>query len=253
MKSMFKSNDVKGSFFLTTLPDSMDHIVDNLSSRNVSRFSEIKPKMLDIASQNGIEKNEAYYTSTTRKKATPKGANRSNRSGRTSSDQPERTSSKDKEYTWYRSRNYTFVSHLYTDCNKLAEHKQRQKKRSAANQAVDKSSNNDEDNDTVAFHTTTEITAFAAGIPSTASISPSWIFDLGASKHMSGCVDDFTTLQPQTGTITVAGGNRLSVEGIGTVELLLRLPDGSTSKCELSNVLYSLQLKSTRLFSWTTV
>lgn len=47
MKSMFDSDEVKGSFFLTTLPEQMDHVVDNLGTQTLTKYSDIEPKMLD--------------------------------------------------------------------------------------------------------------------------------------------------------------------------------------------------------------
>lgn len=99
-----------------------------------------------------------------------------------------------------------------------------------------------EDNDVVAFTAveliTDDVIAYAADIPKS-SANTSWIFDSGASKHMSGNIKDFISLQPRHNIITVAGGARLPVDDVGTVELDLALPDGSTHKAQLTNVLYS--------------
>ena len=77
-----------------------------------------------------------------------------------------------------------------------------------------------------------------------------WLFDSGASRHMTGNIDDFKSLHKQQGTITIARQQRLPIDGEGTVQLSCVLPDGSTRTTELTNVLYSKQLHSTRLFSW---
>ena len=68
---------------------------------------------------------------------------------------------------------------------------------------------------------------------------------------MSRCINDFTSITPSTRSINIAGGGKLAIEGSGTVKLRARLPDGSTKEHILTNVLYSRQLNSTRLFSWT--
>jgi hypothetical protein len=49
MTKMFESDEVKGSFFLSTLPDTMDTIIDNLSTRNLTAIKDIEPKILDVA------------------------------------------------------------------------------------------------------------------------------------------------------------------------------------------------------------
>ena len=46
---MFKLDKVKGFFFFSTLPDIIDTIINNLSTRNLTAFKDIKPKILDIA------------------------------------------------------------------------------------------------------------------------------------------------------------------------------------------------------------
>jgi len=68
---------------------------------------------------------------------------------------------------------------------------------------------------------------------------------------MSGCINDFTSITLSTRSINIAGRGKLAIEGSGTVKLRARLPDRSTKEHILTNVLYSRQLNSTRLFSWT--
>ena len=55
MRSMFKSNKVKGSFFLATLPETIDNVIDNLSTRIITAFQDIKPKILDISEKYSLE------------------------------------------------------------------------------------------------------------------------------------------------------------------------------------------------------
>jgi hypothetical protein len=78
MKQIFESDEVKGSFFLTTLPDTMDHIIDNIGTRGLTTFTEIEPKMLDISEKHSLDTvdSSAYYTSTRRTQS--KGPNQGN-------------------------------------------------------------------------------------------------------------------------------------------------------------------------------
>lgn len=260
MKAMFDSDEVKGSFFLTTLPDTLDHVVDNLSSQGLTKFSQIEPKILDIASRKTEDDPAAYYTQTGRR-------NQQRNTGRRDT----REKPKDKGCTWCRSKNYKFVGHSYTDCDKLAQYKKKRNDKDKANAAGD---DDDSGTDTVAFAAaddfrtpktswiptclddvqSKDVTAFAVRLPrEPREARGAWIFDSGASKHMSGQADDFVELTPRTGTITIANGHAIAVEGVGTVELTLKLPDGATRVSRLSNVLFSRHLKQTRLFSWTTI
>lgn len=301
LATVFASDSIKGSFFLSTLPESMDTIVDNLSTRGVNKFAEIEPKMLDIAFRHNQPTDErAYYTKTSGK-PNRRDKQTSSTSGNTRD-----------ECTWCRKHNFTFVGHIYTDCTRLAEHKNRQRTRNDTNkprdnpdrnpnrpkgkhkahQAVatsddDSNADSDDQEDVQAFvancqltetetetlfdrrsatlgreQTTVDLTeddeyvhAFAVNIdPHSLPYSPStWIFDSGASRHMSGHQSDFVDLRPRTGTISIAGGAKLPVEGIGSIRLMLKLPDGGTQPAIFTDVLYSRHLLGTRLFSWSHV
>lgn len=54
-KTVFESDEVKRSFFLVSLPGTIDHIIDNLSTKDITSFTQIEPKMLDIAKKHSID------------------------------------------------------------------------------------------------------------------------------------------------------------------------------------------------------
>ncbi|KAF2848230.1 hypothetical protein T440DRAFT_536828 [Plenodomus tracheiphilus IPT5] len=56
MKPMFESNEVKGSF-LTTLPDTMDNVINNLSAQGLTKYVDLEPKILDIADKHSLDTN----------------------------------------------------------------------------------------------------------------------------------------------------------------------------------------------------
>ena len=70
---MFNSNKVKGSFFLATLPETIDNIIDNLSTRNITAFQNIKPKILDISEKYSLDNvdSTAYTARQTAARAAP--------------------------------------------------------------------------------------------------------------------------------------------------------------------------------------
>ena len=45
---MFTSNNIKGLFFLATLLDTLNNIIDNLSTKGVTAFKDIELKILNI-------------------------------------------------------------------------------------------------------------------------------------------------------------------------------------------------------------
>lgn len=54
MKILFDSEDIKGIFFLTTLLEAMNNIINNLSSRDITRFTNIETKILDLANRHNV-------------------------------------------------------------------------------------------------------------------------------------------------------------------------------------------------------
>ncbi|KAH3957096.1 hypothetical protein HBH51_231200 [Parastagonospora nodorum] len=302
MKAMFESDEVKGSFFLATLPDTMDHVIDNLSSRDVTKFVDIEPKILDISDKHSLDADSS--TAYAAKQTAARGA-RQNQGG-ARGPRPPTTTTIASECSWCRKHNLTFIGHVYTNCNELKKHKEQQQrngapkdkrpgaKRQKANNATAAESSDDEDDDdsateVVGFTAQYRATNAAAGAtidltgsppqstrttlinangkrsretvsahaairrPSAIDPPTVWLLDTGASRHMTGCADDFVSLSPKQGTITVAGGIKLPIDGVGLVRLRCRMPDRSTKIVELTNVLYSSELYGTRLFSWSYV
>ena len=118
LKTTFDSEIVKGCFFLTTLPEEMNNIIDNLSTKDITKYSAIETKMLDLVeSQNDNPDNAAYWTQTTRK---PSNLNQSRNT-------PSVSGNASRECTYCRKHGYTFVGHLYTDCIILQREKDSRK------------------------------------------------------------------------------------------------------------------------------
>ena len=280
MRPIFESDEVKGSVFLTTLPDTMDHIIESFAARDVVTFIAIQPKILDIAEKHyldTVDSSGAFYTMV-RRPAKGKQPKRGSKLGTNS----------DKECTWCRKHNLSFTGHIFTDCRRLKQHQadrgKSQPKYTAnekrQNQANTVTINGDSDDLIVAnactakrqqtsngdqimaridpaLATTSDfgvatatVSAFKTNASAGDSISSAWLFDSGASRHMSGQVDDFCELSPRRGIITIAGGMEIPIDGIGRVRLQCKLPNGTTKLTEMTGVLYSKQLRSTRLFSW---
>ncbi|KAF2690362.1 hypothetical protein K458DRAFT_439359 [Lentithecium fluviatile CBS 122367] len=258
MKPMFDSDDVKGSFFLATLPDTMDNVIDNLSTRAITAFKDIEPKILDISEKHSLDVDSAAYIA------------------RSAGRQPASRQPQRQECTWCRKHQLTYIGHVYNNCNELRRYQEQQKEKkktptgnrtggkrhkgNSANATDPADGDSDSGYEVTGFTTNgkrirdNDVSAYAAIRLPSALDPPVWLFDTGASRHMSGCADDFISLLPKTmGTITVAGGIKLPIQGTGTVRIRLRLPDDSTTIAELTNVLYSSELYNTRLFSWSYV
>ncbi|KAI0997944.1 hypothetical protein K3495_g10247 [Podosphaera aphanis] len=146
-----------------------------------------------------------------------------------------------KECSWCKIRKFKYEEHLFTECRKLKAYQQKKKdKKNAAktaqSSAIDK-------------HSDLCDTAFMAR-PYTQSLCPSWIFDTGASAHMTGCSHDFETLTPlQNYSVKIADNSHVPVTGKGTVRLNLKNRKGEVFSTILQDVLLVPSFKQTRLFS----
>ena len=73
-----------------------------------------------------------------------------------------------------------------------------------------------------------------------ATSKESWIVDSGATCHMCNSKTSFSELHPLTRPqeVTLGDGHILEATAKVTVMIEMLLPDGSTKKCKLQDVLY---------------
>ena len=81
-------------------------------------------------------------------------------------------------------------------------------------------------------------------------VKTNWIINSGASCHMSYDESLFSEMKrlDEPKEITVGDGSKVKAIGKGTLDLLMKLPNGKTNHCRLSDVLYVPKL-SYNLFS----
>jgi hypothetical protein len=125
MRPVFASDEVKGSFFLATLPDTMDNVIDNLSTRNLTAFQDIEPKILDISEKHSLDSVDTSTAYAARQTAA-RSANRPSTGGQ--------RPPTGQECSWCRKHNLTFIGHVYTNCNELKQHKERQQRKGPTTQ-----------------------------------------------------------------------------------------------------------------------
>lgn len=213
MKAVFDSDKVKGSFFLTTLPDSMDTIIDNLSTGNITTFKQIELKMLDIHEKHQIgDDSTAYWTATNRDKNKKNKAN--NRLKGNQANQP-MDPSDPKECTYYKKHGHKYDNHTHRNCYRLQKDRKKNKKddrkktksntANVAREASDKDTASEPEPESVAFSAIAPSNVCTAEDdiePSTIAYAPFtdlslhamssdpsstlWVFDIGASSHMTG-------------------------------------------------------------------
>ena len=70
LRNTFASDEVKGYFFFSTLPDTYDNVVDNLISKDLTGYGQVEAKMLDLVDKHSNtdmpESVTAYWTQTSR-------------------------------------------------------------------------------------------------------------------------------------------------------------------------------------------
>ena len=98
-----------------------------------------------------------------------------------------------KEYSWCQKQGYFYKGHVWKNCRKLKAFKEKQKKK--------------EDKGNLATTLTTEATAFIANL-STSNYQNNWVFDTGATAHMTSDKTIFKDLQPHSGHVRFTNGQK---------------------------------------------
>jgi hypothetical protein len=113
--TLFESDDVKGSFFLSTLPNTLDHVIDSFATRDVTKFSEMEPKILDIAEKYTINSDSTTaYSAVSRR---PRGRQQSSSYN---SPAPSKVIPTDSVVcTWCKKHNFDPKGHIYQHCEML--------------------------------------------------------------------------------------------------------------------------------------
>jgi Reverse transcriptase (RNA-dependent DNA polymerase)/gag-polypeptide of LTR copia-type/Integrase core domain len=243
MAGALNSDELKGTFFLTTLPPDLDNVVDNLATREVTDFETIRSKLVDMLDARGSA-DEALAVTNAGKTPKPGSPNSSGKS--------------DRECTYCKKRGFNAKGHLWKDCRKLkrAQDEEDKTKKSSDNTPKATKSKQQEAKanaveevqadieDAVLVASDSVLSSLSSAIPPTP-----WIFDTGATRHVSGFRSDFVELSPCTGSLTIADGSKVPVLGRGTCVLFCELHKGHVTRLKLTNVLYSPMLPR-RLFSW---
>ncbi|KAG0125085.1 hypothetical protein HOY82DRAFT_617116 [Tuber indicum] len=61
LRQMTSSDGIKAALLLTSLPASMNPIVDNIQTQGDMSYAQIKAKLMDIRSKPSSELDKAYY------------------------------------------------------------------------------------------------------------------------------------------------------------------------------------------------
>ncbi|KAF2863155.1 hypothetical protein K470DRAFT_140597 [Piedraia hortae CBS 480.64] len=172
----------------------MHNSVGNLNSKGIPSYAEVQGPLQDIIDKRSFkETTNTYHTVTTT---------------RHSGAQPRKDRHHDGGCTWCNKYGYFYKNHVFKTCRRAKPNfqgskvKKRAHRPDTANQAA------------VKEEATALVAVMEHGLTSIATNAPSpWIFDTGASRHMT-CLDDFSDFRTAHGTIQIAGGQTIPSTGL---------------------------------------
>jgi len=236
------SSEAKASFLMLTFPKSFDNVIDNLQTKENITYDEVCDKLTDLDTRkddrnpSGNTVNKAYLSFDSDKSK--------------------------KECTWCKARKMKFLGHTFHECWKLKKYKENQKAKkntnsttSTANPASDEAHHTAY---TVKMATKSDPTDMITDTASRHNHIPEigkhrWIFDTGATKHMTPYQDLFSTFQPYNGKVKIGDDSLLDATGIGNVDVVVLLPNGKQHNVTINNVLFVPKLGNINLLSWARI
>lgn len=215
LRTLTSDDEIKGAFLLCSLPKTMDNLVDNLATKELTSFEDVQSRLLDLT---GSTTN--YSIDNTAYKSTEKD---------------------EKECSWCKSKKMKYQGHLYTSCQKLKKHQEKKNQRRIPKptEIAGAAAHESEFSDHALISNSSTVT------------STKWIFDTGASTHMTGCESDFESLtQVQGQSVKIANNTYVPITGKGTVRLNLLTSTGEVLNTVLHDVMLVPSFQTTRLYSW---
>ena len=192
MRTLMQNDTYKKVTLLAAFEKTHPLVVDNLKTKDNLSYSATKDWLLNLTEQHQAPRQVA-----------------------SSSAAPAAESTSDLSCTWCKKFFPTMVNgHHYRSCSRLKEHKKTQQPIAAPA--------------TVALPTSSS----SSSLPQTASVtinhhvssSPSkWLFDTGATSHMTSNTNLFSELRPDYGNVSLADHSVIPYTGIGTVHLLSKV------------------------------
>jgi hypothetical protein len=179
-------SQLKAGFLLLSLQhESLDSVVDNLQTKPNATFDDVYEKLLDLDARRTSHGNagEAYNSQGSRKQGKRKAQNSNHKKG----------NKNELVCTWCEKNGEKYTTgHVHKECRKAKAFRDKEKSNASGHVASVSGS---------AFHSHANTSA----IPSNSA----WIFDPGATNHMTGTLVENPT--PYSGSITVGGGRRLQI------------------------------------------
>ena len=196
-QTIFRSPQAKAAYLLQTLPTSMPNIKDNPMIRDDLTYEQLYQRLMDITMEVD-DSDKAYATTTTT----------SGNKGRAQATTSETTPGT-KECTWCAKHHpkANNKGHSWNECNKLKAFNEKGRRIGKGGEEVAHVNKESKGSETVgtpitscSSHSFTPDTAancyHTSYPPSRSTPSTRWIYDTGASSHMTNNLDLFLNIQP---------------------------------------------------------
>jgi hypothetical protein len=223
-REFLEEDKAKRDFLLGFLVKHHENVVDNLTTKDSLSYSDVVMKLHSLSSYS--DTSVAYKASRPGKKDRD-------------TDPAEK-----KECNYCKAHKLgNPQGHTWKDCRKLkakqdaeretadASDGKKKPKKDQATHVVREDSDSNSDSDT--HHALTSYTTVRSP-----SVFFNWVFETGASSHMTFDKGLFETLSSHHGYVKIGNGKRLRISGKGTCRMLCQLPDGSVSQNRLTEVLW---------------
>ena len=211
----------KGAFFITSLPTTLDNVIDNLTTKETITYTDICNKLLDLytGTPESSADNAAFVSTN---------PHRNTRKARWTGD----STKNNKQCGYCKSKGFKGLGHLESEC--------RTKRREKSNTAA-----------TAQIRPDNSKLPYRYAFPTTNSRFPSgsWILDSGASAHMTDNLESLEDTRPISTSVTIGNGEEVYATAIGTAAINAELADGSLNRITLCDTLYIPDLRFS-LVSW---
>src|SRR5215213_2115759 len=243
MKDLVTADSFKIATLLSTLSSDLDDQVDIITLRNLT-YEQVTTKLSGVAARDKLKEEEngedKAYSSTSFNKGKKKTSNNI---------KPKNEGNSKAECT-YCKRHFPkskWTGHTWSQCRKLKAAKK--KKDQEGGESADGSRS-----ERAAM--ADEQVQGARPAVSSSTFYPAksiWLFDTGASSHMTSNADLILNLKPTQVLVRIADDKNLVCEGFGKVEFMAVLPGEPPRKVVLERVLYVPSLGRVSLLSWNAI
>ncbi|KAI0999498.1 hypothetical protein K3495_g8700 [Podosphaera aphanis] len=230
LRSFLSVEQVKVMYLFLSLPPWFNNIIDNPTTKDSLKCADVNRRLLDL---NAIRPLDAPTT------AKAYFGNEKSTKGE-----------KIPECTYCKKNREKYKGNIYNKCRKLQaflEQKSNDKGKSVLkyNKVNVVYVPNDELSEVILSNTLYD----KAFLSTSTNLTLSWILDSGCLAHMTSQKELFNNLQPHKGVVTIANGQRIRVEGKGSLSLILWTSTGDKIPATIPNILYVPELKGGNLIS----